>query len=153
MSIGLGFGGFLADRLSVRYARAIAYVPALALLAAAPTLALALQFHQWTYALVFLFLPTMLGICYSGPATAIIQNSSRPGQRATISALYLFCANIVGHGGGPLLVGYVSDRLTPLYHGNSLAMALLTLLPVYGLAAAAYVWTAKAIPKATPATQ
>jgi predicted MFS family arabinose efflux permease len=147
MALGLALGGFLADRLSVRNPRAITYVPAAALLAAVPTLALALQFEQWKYTLAFLVLPTMLGIFYSGPATAIIQNGSLPSQRSTISALYLFCANIVGHGGGPLLVGYVSDKLAPSYGKDSLTMALFALLPVYCVAAAAYIWTGKAIPR------
>jgi predicted MFS family arabinose efflux permease len=147
MSLGLTLGGFLSDRLSVRNPRAVAYIPAIALLIAAPALALALQFEQWRYALVFLIPPTMFGIFYLGPATAIIQNASPPGQRSTMSAMYLFCANIIGPGGGPLLVGYISDRFAPYYHGKSLMMGLLALLPVYWCAAAAYIWAGKSIPK------
>jgi MFS family permease len=53
------------------------------------------------------------------------QNLARLEMRATASALMLFCANIVGAGAGPLLVGALSDAFSPDYGVESIRYALL----------------------------
>lgn len=145
MAGGLWLGGVLADRMARRDPRHIATVPAIGLFLAAPALSLMLLVEQWQAAIVLIILPIGCGLFYSGPATAIIQNAAPPAARSTISALYLFIANIVGQGGGPLFVGYVSDRLSPSHGPAGLAFGLWALMPLFLAAGFAFLWVGRGI--------
>ncbi|MFN8348888.1 MAG: MFS transporter [Spirosomataceae bacterium] len=46
-----------------------------------------------------------------GAATAAVQEMIPAAMRATFSALFLFVVNLLGLGGGPLMVGFLNDRL------------------------------------------
>ena len=55
-------------------------------------------------------------ICFStslpyGAATAALQEMVPASMRATFSAFFLFVVNIVGLGGGPLVVGFINDKV------------------------------------------
>jgi hypothetical protein len=53
------------------------------------------------------------------------QSLVRPQMRALASAILLFIINLIGLGGGPLMVGIVSDALKPTYGVESVRYALL----------------------------
>ncbi len=46
-----------------------------------------------------------------GAATAALQEMVPASMRATFSAFFLFVVNIVGLGGGPLVVGFINDKV------------------------------------------
>jgi MFS family permease len=45
-------------------------------------------------------------------------------MRAMTSAILFFILNIIGLGLGPLTIGYISDRLTPVWQSESLRWAM-----------------------------
>jgi MFS family permease len=64
----------------------------------------------------------------------MVQTLSPVQMRAVSSAIMMLCLNLVGMGLGPLLVGLLSDLLTP-YHGDdalSVALAFFTLVGLWG---------------------
>jgi MFS family permease len=69
-----------------------------------------------------------------GPTIAMVQTLSPVQMRAVSSAIMMLCLNLVGMGLGPLLVGLLSDLLTP-QHGEdalSVALAFFTLVGLWG---------------------
>ena len=62
---------------------------------------------------------------YLGPAFALTQSMVRPRMRALASAILLFIINLIGLGGGPAFVGWLSDRLEPSYGVDAIRYALL----------------------------
>ena len=62
-------------------------------------------------------------------------------------ALLLLIMNLTGMGIGPTFVGFVSDALRASHPGNSLQLAFLCLVPVYGVAIGLFVWLARVLRK------
>ena len=71
-----------------------------------------------------------------------MQQEVRPNERVMSGALLLLIMNLTGLGLGPTWVGMMSDVFRTTNPGNSLQLALYTLLPVYGIAIACFVWLA-----------
>ncbi len=123
--IGNVAGGRLADRFGARDARWYLWVPGISTLLGVPA---AVAFYLWPtpYVAVALgCLPTILGAMYLGPTFALTQTLVRPRMRALASAVLLFIINMIGLGGGPTFVGWLSDRLTPSYGLEAVRYALL----------------------------
>jgi MFS family permease len=133
-AFGTWLSGFLVDRLGARRPAAYALVPGVAVLLAAPFLPAMIQAQGWQGALAFVVGPSVLLIAYLPAALAVIQNGVAPGERAVSGSILLFVLNLIGLGGGPLFVGMMSDRLKPTLGQHALGGALMSLLPVYGLA-------------------
>lgn len=67
-----------------------------------------------------------------GAATAAVQEMTPAPMRATFSALFLFVVNIIGLGGGPLMVGFLNDKL--FHDPNQVHLSLsITLVMAFGL--------------------
>ena len=62
------------------------------------------------------------------PTYAALSLVVPPSQRATASAMLLLAGSIIGNGLGPILTGWLSDRLAPLAGSASLAWALALML-------------------------
>jgi MFS family permease len=62
---------------------------------------------------------------YLAPCIAATHNMVPPNMRAFASAILLFVLNIIGLGLGPLLIGLISDILTPEYGMTGLRYSLL----------------------------
>jgi MFS family permease len=123
--IGNVAGGRLADLFGERDARWYLWVPGIATLLGAPA---ALAFYLWPtpYVAVALgCLPTIFGAMYLGPTFALTQTLVRPRMRALASAILLFIINMIGLGGGPTFVGWLSDQLAPRYGIEAVRYALL----------------------------
>lgn len=60
----------------------------------------------------------------SGPLLAVVQTIVHPSRRALASALTMFSAAVIGMGGGPFVVGALSDLLTPILHAEALRWSL-----------------------------
>lgn len=122
--------GALADALTRRDPRWQVGVPMLGVALALPA------------GLSYLLLPagsvlaaTLLVVLYAffvtwwvAPTYAALSLVVGPTQRATASAMLLLAGSIIGNGLGPILTGWLSDRLAPLAGTASLAWALALML-------------------------
>ncbi len=124
-AIGNVAGGRLADRFGARDARWYLWVPGIATLLGAPAAA---AFYLWPTPYVAVAIgcvPTILGAMYLGPTFALTQTMVRPRMRALASAILLFVINMIGLGGGPTFVGWLSDQLEPSFGVEAVRWALL----------------------------
>lgn len=145
MGVGLFLGGSIATRLGRQRAKFYAYVPALGMILTVPFFVLGVLRDGWLSMLPFLSIATCFSVLFVAPATALIQNASPPEHRSLFAAIYLFVANVVGQGVGPLIIGLVSDGLSVQYGELSLRVGLLCLLPCYVLAAICYLWSGRVL--------
>lgn len=108
---GLGTlaGGWLTDRIGRHDMRSFCTVPAIALMLAAPSFICVLFAPSFITAALFLTAPVFLSAMILGPSFAAVQTLVSPGTRATAAAILLFILTITGLGGGPLLIGGLSD--------------------------------------------
>jgi len=120
---GTFFGGWLADKLQVRYKSAYFMVSGVGVLLSVPCAAVVFYAETpWIYwsavfwAEFFLFLNT-------GPANAILINVVMPKMRVGAFAINIFLIHALGDVLSPGMVGVVSDR-------TNLRFALLSVLPL-----------------------
>jgi predicted MFS family arabinose efflux permease len=109
MGLGTWISGALVDWLAKRSKVWYALLPAAAIALAIPFWLAYVWAPTWQMAIVILSVPTFLTIMYLPPALAIVQNSVKPSQRTMAGALLLMVLNIIGLGGGPTMVGMLSD--------------------------------------------
>jgi MFS family permease len=124
-AIGTYVGGKLSDRLGRRDVRWNLWATGAATLAAVPFY---LGFYFWPSrggALAMAIPAGMLAAYFTAPTIAMTQALVRPNMRALASAVMLFLANMIGTGLGPLVVGAVSDALTPEHGRHAIRYALL----------------------------
>jgi len=97
-------------------------------------------------AMLMLAGPTFLNIFYLAPALAVVQNTVRPSQRTMAGALLLMVLNLIGLGGGPTMMGFLSDTFA-VEHGpaGGLQLAMLALTPFYVVAVLALLMEARAL--------
>ncbi len=142
MSAGIFISGRLIDRFTRRSKTAYAILPAVSLALAVPFYAGFVWAPTWPIALLFLIGPTLLNYFYLSSCVTLVQQEVRPNERVMSGALLLLIMNLTGLGLGPTWVGMMSDVFRTTNPGNSLQLALYTLLPVYGIAIACFVWLA-----------
>jgi predicted MFS family arabinose efflux permease len=123
-AIGTFAGGFLADRLSVRYGdrRWYMWVPAIACLTMVP-----FQFFAYLSPQLAVVVPTftvmvVLASMFFGPSFAMGQSLATVRMRAMSASVLLFIQNIIGLTAGPWLVGQISSHLGN--NGTSLRYAM-----------------------------
>lgn len=133
--VGMGAGGWLADRLGKRAKRNYALIPAVAFLASAPLYALAIHARTPLETFALLLLPYALALVWLGPVLTAVQHLSPASSRSTMSALFLLINNLIGIGAGPYFFGKVSDLLKPTFGADSIKYAFLYGLGFYVLAA------------------
>jgi predicted MFS family arabinose efflux permease len=120
LAIGLGtafgsiVGGLVASRLAASDLRWLTRLPPWLLLAAWPLYELAIYAPDATISLAVLCLVSTLIGAAVGPVLAAYQTTLPPAMRATGAALLGFVGSLIGVGGGPLLVGVLSDHYAPL---------------------------------------
>ena len=114
---GVLFGGRYGDRLTkLGYADAKMRVGFIGMLAGVSVAAVMLLLFVLNaaplplFAVLLAFSSFTTSIPY-GAATAAVQEMIPAAMRATFSALFLFVVNLLGLGGGPLMVGFLNDRL------------------------------------------
>jgi hypothetical protein len=105
--------------------------------------------------IAILAIPTFLTIMYLPPALALVQNSVRPSQRTMSGALLLMVLNIIGLGGGPTMVGVLSDQFAgqaaasgldgPAASAQGLQTALYWVTPFYLVAVGFILLQARAV--------
>lgn len=133
-AIGALAAGKWFDRLSQRgfqYGiRMLAIVPFFTI----PFFIMGLLADDLTVAIVLFIIPAFAANYVIGPTIAMIQTLSPVHMRAVSSAIKMLCLNLIGLGLGPLLVGLLSDLLTPAYGDDALAVGLayFTLVGLWG---------------------
>jgi len=134
-ALGAWLGGRFADRMGRRDLRHYMWIPSWSALLALPsTIAFVLWPAESTFTLGGRVLPVALlvvmpasfiGGMWNGPTLAMTQTIARPRMRAMASAITTGSYNLIGLGLGPVLVGQVSDRLSPTYGDDALRYGLL----------------------------
>ena len=139
-TLGTFIGGRIADRLVARTgdARWYAWFSAIVLVAGMPVGVLTYLWPTPHMALLFLCVPTFLGHMFLGPVTGTIQSLAGVRRRAMAAAFYLFLANLVSMGCGPLIIGAISDAFGATLGNDALRWSILSLLVVTSLWAAVH---------------
>jgi predicted MFS family arabinose efflux permease len=141
---GLGaiIGGGLSSKLARVDRRWLLWVPAFATVFATPLYALAVLSPSVPVSLAFLAPAGFLSLVYVGPALAATHGIAGVSLRATGVALTLFVSNLLGIGGGALLVGVVSDAFAAAEPAMSLRYGLMAVLIANIPAAVGYLMAA-----------
>lgn len=143
--IGTFAAGWLVDRLGRHDRRWYAWVPAIAFALTLPALAGVIWAPTWQIALAFLAIPALLNNMYLAPALTVVQNAAPPAQRSLAGATLLFILNLIGLGGGPLYVGFISDRARAQGVEQSLVVGYIALFPVIVLTIGAHLLAARSM--------
>lgn len=117
-AIGTYAGGWLGNHLGKKDPGAATQVIAWCYLAAAPLSILGFLSASPLVAVVLLMLAVGLQTGYFGPTFAVLHASVEPRMRATAVAIVLLVSNLLGYGGGPPLIGKISDLLAKFLAGG-----------------------------------
>jgi MFS family permease len=129
--VGAIGGGYAADTLAKRTknARWYVWVPGGMLVLSIGFTVLMYLTHSSKIALLLYIFPAIANHSVLGPITGTMQNLAGVRRRAMVAAFYLFLANLVAMGFGPLIIGAVSDLLGSAFGANALRYSLLFLIP------------------------
>jgi predicted MFS family arabinose efflux permease len=134
MIVGAFGAGWAADKIAGRRYHWLPLIPAAAYLVSIPAVLLAATSSSWGEALVFLVIPLFAFQTYHPIAFLLVQNKMPANQRSVSASVLLLFIYVVGVGGGVTYVGIASDFLAKRVGANSLAIAFLTLVPIFVLA-------------------
>lgn len=125
-TIGTFAGGFLADKLSVRYNNKRWYLllPAIVTVGMLP-----FQFGSYLGSSMAIVVPSFYGMMilasiFFGPTYSMAQALAPKQMRARATSIVLFMQTLIGLGLGPLAVGRISDMLEASKGQDSLAWGL-----------------------------
>jgi predicted MFS family arabinose efflux permease len=145
--IGTYAGGHFADKLGLKDMRWYLWVPAIPAIFAPLLITSAMFMDDSTLALACLFVSTVFGALYLGPVIAITHTLVNPNMRAMSSAILFLVLNLIGLGCGPLVVGLISDALTPSLGSDALRYAIAGVSSVGLLSMLAFYRAAKYLPE------
>jgi MFS family permease len=128
--IGTLGGGWLADRLGRRDVRWLAWMPAIALIAAAPVFFCAFLTPDLTTFLALALVGYTLLLAGLPAIYAAVHTVCGSARRAMAIAIMLFSATLLGGGFGPLLTGAFSDALSATYGALGLRYSMMIMIPV-----------------------
>lgn len=143
---GAILGGWLAARLMQRDMRWSLWVPAIACLAVAPFEILFLYGPELSWALVGYALTGFFSALHLAPVYSAFMLVAEPSMRATVIALFLLVANLVGQIAGPLIVGMLNDRLAMEFGPEAIRVGLLTAVLFAALAGIGFAFAARWLP-------
>jgi MFS family permease len=123
-AIGSFAGGVLTDYLGKKNKRRYLTVPAWAIIVSIFCAAIGLFVKGDFISIAFLGLCSSLQSMYLGPSIAVVHSLVPASMRALASAILFLALNLVGLGLGPLVVGWISDMLTPSLGIESLRWAM-----------------------------
>ena len=122
---GTFLGGYFTDKkLRQRDMRWYCWLPALAGIPSILASIYVFFGSNINILLVFLVIAYFTSALYLGPSIAVTHSLVSARMRAFSSGILFFVLNIIGLGFGPLVIGMVSDGLTPSYGDDALRYAL-----------------------------
>ncbi|UFH57207.1 MFS transporter [Spirosoma sp. KNUC1025] len=140
-AVGSFAGGYLTDYFGKIDKRWYLKIPALAIMISIPCAAGALFLPNTFYSVLCLGLTASLHSTYLGPAIAVSHSLVPASMRALTSAILFFVLNFIGLGFGPLVVGMISDGLTPSLGAEALRWAM-SIIIVISFGSTALFWVA-----------
>lgn len=145
---GTYFGAKLADHLGKKNVGAYGWLPGLALIIGVPALITAFYVDSIVLHLLLIGVYTLSAGFYLGPAFALAQTLAPIKVRAMSTALFFFILNMIALGGGPTIVGLISQALTP-EHGaeQALRLSITFLIIPFVLSIIFFFVTARTLPK------
>ncbi len=133
--IGAVSGGVLCDRLAKKDLAWQLRLPAVGAGLSAVFLGIFLVYPEGHLAQIgefrvpaastFQFLGAVVSAFWIGPSSAAVQTLTPAHLRSQASAILLLLLNLIGFGIGPVLVGFLSDRLTPFFGAHAIRYAML----------------------------
>jgi len=102
-------GGYLTDWATRHDKRWFARLPAILLLVCGPLFVLGFVMTDWRWSMAVLALPFFLKSMHFAPTLAAVHGMAEPRMRATAITILFIIANSIGSGGGPVVVGMLSD--------------------------------------------
>jgi MFS family permease len=146
--VGSLFGGWLCDRLSRNNQNWRLLVPVASLVLSLPLMSL---FFIWPeeqvfqlgefrvpHAVAIYAAAGFVGSWWAAPTYVAVQALVPPGQRTLACAVLLLFMNLIGFGLGPVLVGAISDYLSPVYGKAAIRYGLLIAMVTYVAGAICY---------------
>lgn len=132
---GVLSGGWIADKLGPRDHGFYAKVPAIAWAITAPLFIVAFWSPSPVLAWFLFLIPQALNILWLGPVSTAVQHLVPSHMRSTATACFMLINNLIGLGTGALLMGAISDFLTPRFGAEALRYSAMTIACLYVLAA------------------
>ena len=132
---GTYYGALLTEKLAKKNVGAYGWVPGAALIIGAPALILAFWVKDINTHLALISVYLVAAGVYLGPSFAAAQTLAPIHMRAMSTALFFLILNLIALGGGPTIVGMISEHLTDK-HGelHALRLALTWLIVPYIIA-------------------
>ena len=140
---GIFLGGFLSDYFGRRDVKLMPRVVAFAILFGLPFGAALYLVDDSSLVFLIIGIPAAAGGMYLGPTIAMVQSLVAVRMRTVASALFLFIVNLIGMGLGSLIIGALSDGMTPQLGQDALRYALLIVM-VFNVWAVYHYWRASA---------
>ena len=135
-ALGSFAGGALTDHFGKKDNRLYLKIPAFAILLSVLFAAGALFLQNITLCLICLGCCVAMQSTYLGPSITVAHSLVPASMRSFTSAVFFLAINLIGLGGGPSAVGFLSDKLAPSLGVDSLRWAM-SIVIVVGLAAMA----------------
>jgi MFS family permease len=134
-ALGVFSSGWLADRMSQRHPKALAWLPAIGMAASVPLYAFGFLVDNLWLAMPPLMIAAMIHYFYLGPMYAVSGGVVDSRMRATSVAITLFVVNLLGYGLGPPLIGILSTFLKTVFlSGYGMGLTLEACQPLLALA-------------------
>jgi len=133
-TVGVLIGGYVSGTWFANDERAQLRMCAVTVALLVPCLAAFLLLKE-KYQVLAALVPLVMAMnLFFGPVFALLQRLVADEMRATVLAVVMLLANLIGMGAGPQIVGILSDRLMPTYHQDSLryAMMIMSLVALWG---------------------
>jgi len=145
-AFGVWMGGVIADKWGKKNRKGYALLPTFAMIIGVPCFIASLYVGSaWASIALMSVLLTTSGM-YLGPCFAIAQTLAPVNARAMSTALFFFVLNIIALGGGPTLVGIVSNMYTEsMGSAEALRFSLTLLIVPYVLSILTFYWASTTI--------
>jgi predicted MFS family arabinose efflux permease len=125
---GMVAGGFFGDYLAKRYGlRWLALLPVIGVIVSLPLFVVALNVHSLLVTAICFTLGIIAYQLHYAPSLSLVQTSVTASKRALAVASLSLCANLIGLGLGPVIVGAISDYTGSL--GLAMSTATVFILP------------------------